>query len=186
MEPVKAPRAPERTAHQPLPLLNRPCRQDVTESPTPAAREHSHHLTSLPAGSCCPLSSTPPQGLPPSLTVWPTQPGMLTALLRPFTPASAEATGTSIVASDSDSNHTPLSSRDRHAKTNNTQSRSRPQLKGAPMRYPFVHWENSILAAATRVRLQRRGSPKASAPSARGQRLGQQHLSGSDISLELR
>jgi hypothetical protein len=77
-------------------------------APTPPHLSSSRQLLPQP--------STPPHGLPPSLTVWPTQPGMLTALLRPLTPASAEATGMSTVVSDSDSNHT-LSSRDRHAET---------------------------------------------------------------------
>jgi hypothetical protein len=158
---------PASPSPQPLLSPGRDRKPDARRAgaPTPPHLSSSRQLLPQP--------STPPQGLPPSLTVSRTQPGMLSALLRPFTPASAEATGISIVASESDSNHTPLSSRDRHAKTNNTQSGSRPQLKGAPMRYPFVHWENSILAAATRVRLQRKGSPKA---SARGSA-----ASGSDI-----
>jgi hypothetical protein len=150
---------PASPSPQPLLSPGRDRKPDARHAgaPTPPHFSSSRQLLPQP--------STPPQGLPPSLTVWPTQLGMLSALLRPFTPASAEATGVSFVASESDSNHTPLSSRDRHAKTNNTQSGSRPQLKGASMRYSFVHfrWENAILAAATRVRLPRRGLPKTSA-----------------------
>jgi hypothetical protein len=84
---------PASPSPQPLLLPGRDRKPDARRAgaPTPPHFSSSRQLLPQP--------STPPQGLPPSLTVWPTQPGMLSALLRPFTPASAEATGTSIVAS---------------------------------------------------------------------------------------